>query len=343
MSFTVDRAEQPQDRFLILANDFVRGKLPVPLHAVARCLLQYFLSLPNGWRCDRAQLDRSMLEGRDAVTRGLKELEAAGYLVREKHRGDHGKWLWSWRVTADPVNAPLVVAGCVGSSDADDGGSATSSGTPPKPFGNPSGNPSIGVPPSTGNPSMDPTSGNTTNTEVNPSTGNPSTGTQGIIEDGSEKTDSSQKTEEDFRTSSGGALAEARTSSAPASQIVKDKAGEEKRTAAMIRKLKPLGIKALTRELTSVWMAVVRENGADYYQFSMRGWDVDGTSIEGEKHPGGSAIKAALESYVQKHDDPTFQGLDHGALLDQVRAHAVKWANEFVDEKAKLRSPATAA
>jgi hypothetical protein len=148
--FKIQHAPQPADHFKIISNDFLRGKFPVPLKALERVLLLYFVSLPNGWRMDRDQLDQSVMEGRDAVSKALAGLERKGYLRRSKGKGAKGTWSWSWHVTVDPINKPL-----------------------PQPESQ----------------STDATSGNNGKQQVSPSTGNPATETQAILEDGREKTD----------------------------------------------------------------------------------------------------------------------------------------------------------
>lgn len=157
--FKVSRGALPADQYTIVTNDFQRGKLPVPVRCVARCLLGYLLSLPADWDMDRVQLDASVVEGRDAVDSGLKELERAGYLRRVRwHDKADGTWRWSWRVTDDPIARPLPAS------------------------------------PSPANQGLDPISQNTASPQVGPSPGNPGAETQGISEDGVKKTDRNSAT-----------------------------------------------------------------------------------------------------------------------------------------------------
>lgn len=150
----IHRAPLPADHFMVVTNDFMRGKLPVPLKALPRVLLGYFLSLPTGWRIDRESLDDSVLEGREAVTNALGALEDAAYLQRRRHRGQGGTWVWTYAVTDDPIRRPLTGS------------------------------------PSTGNPSMEPTSENSASSQVAPSPEKPSTENPSIrTEDLPKKTD----------------------------------------------------------------------------------------------------------------------------------------------------------
>lgn len=95
------------EQFTILPNDVLRGRLPRPLHVMARCILNHLLSLPPGWKITRAQLDEGFVEGAAAVTTGLKELRTNGYLVQNRRRTAVGTYAWSWHVTDDPVERPL--------------------------------------------------------------------------------------------------------------------------------------------------------------------------------------------------------------------------------------------
>lgn len=108
-TFTIQQSPAPADKFKIVSNDFLRGRLPVPLKALERVLLGYFISLPDGWRMNRRQLDESVVEGRDAVSKALAGLEAKGYLRRDRVRDKGGSWSWTWAVTLDPIAHPLAM------------------------------------------------------------------------------------------------------------------------------------------------------------------------------------------------------------------------------------------
>lgn len=95
------------DHFLILSNAMARGQEPVKLKALAFRVLLYLLSLPQGWDMSRDQLDRAFLEGRDQVTKAIKELKGAGYLVQTRRHSTSGAWEWTWEVTDDPMSHPL--------------------------------------------------------------------------------------------------------------------------------------------------------------------------------------------------------------------------------------------
>ncbi len=61
----------------------------------ARGLLAYLLSRPDRWRIDRHQLASVARNGERAAWALLRELEQAGYLTRERGRGERGRLIWT--------------------------------------------------------------------------------------------------------------------------------------------------------------------------------------------------------------------------------------------------------
>lgn len=72
----------------------------------ARGVLVWLLDKPDDWRCDSEAIARAGKEGREAVRAALRELDAAGYLRREKVRGDRGRWLTITTVYERPETEP---------------------------------------------------------------------------------------------------------------------------------------------------------------------------------------------------------------------------------------------
>ncbi|WP_244672269.1 phage replication protein [Xanthomonas sp. D-36-1] len=68
----------------------------------ARGVLGRLLSNAPGYRMAAEALAREGVEGRDAIKAALRELEAAGYLLRRRRRDEKGRWHWLSFVTDTP-------------------------------------------------------------------------------------------------------------------------------------------------------------------------------------------------------------------------------------------------
>lgn len=105
----------------------------------AKGIAAYLLSKPPGWQIWTNDLINRAKDGRDAVRAGLAELEALGYLTRERVNGEGGRLEWRKRMSARPSSM-------WGDDDAQDDGTQNQS--------EPStGFPSMVAPPSPGFPS----------------------------------------------------------------------------------------------------------------------------------------------------------------------------------------------
>lgn len=63
------------------------------LSAKAHGILDYILSMSDGWQFYAEEVAKHFTDGRAAINSGLKELEAAGYLKRTRQRDTNGKML----------------------------------------------------------------------------------------------------------------------------------------------------------------------------------------------------------------------------------------------------------
>ena len=69
----------------------------------ARGVLLWLLDKPDDWQTDSNAIARAGTEGRDAVRASLKELEACGYLVRNKRQTAGGQWITDIEVHERPA------------------------------------------------------------------------------------------------------------------------------------------------------------------------------------------------------------------------------------------------
>lgn len=93
----IRRAPRPDHGFLLLRNDVARDSR---LSYRARGILMDILSRPDNWTASAEALARACPggEGVKAIRTALRELEAAGYLKRERIRIDGGRFAWKQSV-----------------------------------------------------------------------------------------------------------------------------------------------------------------------------------------------------------------------------------------------------
>lgn len=87
-------------KFVQVSNDTARD---ARLSFKARGMLTWLLSHSDGWTSNAADVERAGTEGREAIRKGLHELEAAGYLVRRRFRDpETQRWGMEWTVYERP-------------------------------------------------------------------------------------------------------------------------------------------------------------------------------------------------------------------------------------------------
>jgi len=154
--------------FTVMANDVIFDDR-ISYRALG--LLTFLLSKPDGWETDSDRLSAGRKEGRDAIRSAMNELKAAGYLRQNR--------------TQDPITGRWSTIGEL-SDTATTPPDTTEDGFPgPGPTSDNTTNPQVG--PTTGFqasaedgfPGLGATSANTTSPQVGPTTGKPTVGFPG--------------------------------------------------------------------------------------------------------------------------------------------------------------------
>jgi len=99
--FRVHREER--NRFSVLDNGAIRDPR---LSFKATGILCYLLSLPDDWQASQMHLSTVKPDGRDAIISGFRELQEAGYVVKNLVRENGRIVTTEWHIYERPVNAP---------------------------------------------------------------------------------------------------------------------------------------------------------------------------------------------------------------------------------------------
>lgn len=83
----VFRIEKTRD-YTVMSNHHLRN---TDLSLKAKGLLSLMLSLPEDWDYTTKGLARICKDGIDSISAGIRELEAHGYLIRERIRNENGQ------------------------------------------------------------------------------------------------------------------------------------------------------------------------------------------------------------------------------------------------------------
>src|SRR5574340_412573 len=94
-----------KDKYFKVANSVFNDE---NLSWEARGVMGYLLSKPDNWQLRVVDLERRGPAGQDKIRRILRELEAAGYLRRERFRRRDGTFGWFILIFEHPSLSKLV-------------------------------------------------------------------------------------------------------------------------------------------------------------------------------------------------------------------------------------------
>ena len=100
----VFRVEKSKN-YTVMSNVHLRDK---KLSLKAKGMLSLFLSLPEDWNYSISGLAKISKESRSSINSGLKELEAAGYLIRRQLRDEKGHLANTEYIIYEEPRAPCV-------------------------------------------------------------------------------------------------------------------------------------------------------------------------------------------------------------------------------------------
>lgn len=97
----IKRAKR-RTNFTMISNVGLRDER---LSYKAKGLLAYMLSLPDDWIFYESELVKHSVDGKASVKSGLKELQDAGYLTRQRKRNDKGQLKETlWEISDEPMS-----------------------------------------------------------------------------------------------------------------------------------------------------------------------------------------------------------------------------------------------
>lgn len=71
----------------------------------AKGIYAYLVSRPDGWNYNMTNIINTSIDGKEAVQKGIKELEKVGLLKRQKTQNSEGKFTgWDWELTDELEN-----------------------------------------------------------------------------------------------------------------------------------------------------------------------------------------------------------------------------------------------
>ena len=96
MNQTIQRIKNKTDNFTIVANEIFQRS---DVSARAKGIYAYIMTLPDDWKIYKSEIYKHFSEGITAIDTAFKELEELGYITKERHKGEGGKFSgWDYTI-----------------------------------------------------------------------------------------------------------------------------------------------------------------------------------------------------------------------------------------------------
>jgi uncharacterized phage protein (TIGR02220 family) len=96
MNQTIQRIKNKTDNFTIVANEIFQRS---DVSARAKGIYAYIMTLPDDWKLYKSELYNHFTEGITAMDTAFKELEELGYITKERHKCEDGKFSgWDYTI-----------------------------------------------------------------------------------------------------------------------------------------------------------------------------------------------------------------------------------------------------
>ncbi len=96
MKQTIQRIKNKTDNFTIVANEIFQRS---DVSARAKGIYAYIMTLPDDWKIYKSEIYKHFSEGITALDTAFKELEELGYITKERHKGEGGRFSgWDYTI-----------------------------------------------------------------------------------------------------------------------------------------------------------------------------------------------------------------------------------------------------
>lgn len=93
---SIQRIKNKTENYTIVSNEIFRRD---NVSARAKGIYAYIMTLPDDWKLYKSEIYKHFSEGITAIDTAFKELEELGYITKERHKGEGGKFSgWDYTI-----------------------------------------------------------------------------------------------------------------------------------------------------------------------------------------------------------------------------------------------------